>query len=85
MVRGSDTANRLTYALKESAPKDVRQKAMAEIGSAMLSCNGDVSRTAEYLGIGRATLNRWIDTYPYLKKSLDHARRVGPTYNTQKR
>lgn len=78
MVRGSDTANRLAYSLKESAPKDVRQKALAEIASALERYEGDVSGTADRLGVGRATLNRWISAHAYLQRALDRARRQRP-------
>lgn len=78
MVRGSDTAVRLSYSMKKTAPKEVRQHAMTEIGSALLKHAGDVSATAGYLGVGRSTLNRWIAEYPYLQKSLEVARRIGP-------
>jgi transcriptional regulator of acetoin/glycerol metabolism len=77
MARGSDTAVRLTYALRASAPKDVRQHALTEIGSAFLRFGGDVSAAAKLLGIGRSTLNRWIAEYPYVAKQLKGARRDG--------
>jgi transcriptional regulator with PAS, ATPase and Fis domain len=77
-VRGSDTAIRLSYSMKETAPKEVRQAAMVEISSALRRYGGDVSGTAERLGIGRATLNRWISEHAYLKRALDNARREGP-------
>lgn len=35
MTRGSDTAIRLSYSLKLTAPKDVREKPMKEISSAL--------------------------------------------------
>ena len=78
VTRGSDTANRLSYALKKTAPKEARSSALNEIGSAMLRHAGNLSATAEYLGIGRATLNRWVEEYAILRKHLEVARRDGP-------
>ena len=78
MTRGSDTALRLTFALRASAPKDVRARALSEIGSAFLRFGGDVKAAAEHLGIGRATLNRWLTEYAILRKHLEVARRDGP-------
>lgn len=78
MVRGSDTAVRLSYSLKPSAPKEARDAAQREIDSALRRTGGDVSKTAEALGVGRVTLHRWISEYPRLKKALEVARRDGP-------
>jgi hypothetical protein len=77
MVRGSDTAIRLTYSMKEGAPKRVRQAAEHEIGSALLRHAGDVSKAAGYLGVGRSTLNRWIAGNAFLQRQLAKARREG--------
>lgn len=78
MVRGSDTALRLSYSLKPSAPKDAQAAALRELDSALRRTGGDVSKTAEYLGVGRVTLHRWIKEYPRLQKALEVARRDGP-------
>lgn len=75
MGRGSETAQRLTFSLKPSAPKEAREHALREIASAMRQHSGDVKQTAEYLGVGRSTLNRWIAEHVYLRKSLEVARR----------
>jgi transcriptional regulator of acetoin/glycerol metabolism len=78
MTRGSETANRLSYSLKASAPKDVRDRALKEIASALQRHAGNVSETAEDLGVGRVTLHRWIAEHSYLRKSVDSARVRGP-------
>lgn len=79
MVRGSDTALRLTFSLKKDAPKEFRQKAENEVASAIRFCGGDVSATAVKLGVSRATLNRWISDSAFLKREVAKARRDGPT------
>jgi len=78
MVRGSDTAIRLSYSMRATAPKAVREMAMREIGSAFLRFGGDVSQASKYLGIGRATLHRWLKEHAYLRKLLESARTHGP-------
>lgn len=78
MPRGSDTALRLSYALKPSAPKDVQKRALSEIEAALRLHGGHISETASYLGIGRVTLHRWFVEYPRLAKALDVAKRAGP-------
>ena len=78
MTRGSETAIRLSYSMKASAPKDVRDKAMKEVSSALLRHAGDISATAADMGIGRVTLHRWIAEHAYLRKAVDSARVRGP-------
>jgi transcriptional regulator of acetoin/glycerol metabolism len=78
MTRGSDTAIRLSYSMKPTAPKDVREKAMKEISSALLRHAGNVSEAAAYMGVGRVTLHRWIAEHAYLRKAVDSARVRGP-------
>lgn len=78
MVRGSPAALKLSYRMKDDSPKAERDGAMRNIASAMTRHAGDVTKTAKELGVGRATLHRWIVKYPYLLKSLEHARRHGP-------
>jgi hypothetical protein len=78
MTRGSETANRLTFALKKSAPREVRNLAINEISSVFLRNAGDLKASAADLGIGRSTLNRWIAEYPILRKHLEISRRYEP-------
>lgn len=75
MPRGSDTALRLSYALKASAPKQVREQALAEIDSALRRNGGNISHAAICLGVGRMTLHRWLASYSHLRKALEVAKR----------
>lgn len=78
MPRGSDTALRLSYALKASAPRQARAQALGEIESALRRHRGNISHAAAYLGVGRMTFHRWLATYPRLRKALEAAKREGP-------
>jgi DNA-binding NtrC family response regulator len=78
MVRGSDTAIRISYGLKKSAPKAAHTAALREIASALRNFGGDISKTAEKLGVGRVTLHRWIAEHSYLGQVLKSARIRGP-------
>jgi transcriptional regulator with PAS, ATPase and Fis domain len=61
-----------------SETKEVRQRALVEIGSALRRHGGDVSGTADYLEVGRATLHRWLKAEAYLQRVLESARVRGP-------
>ena len=78
MVRGSEKAVRLSYALKADAPKEAQRHALSEIESALRRTGGDVLKAAEVLEVGRATLNRWLNEHGRLRKALEVARRDGP-------
>lgn len=78
MTRGSDTAVRLAFSLKQSAPKAARDLALGEIDSALLRHGGNLTETAKYLGVGRSTLNRWISEHTKLQLAVKSARKHGP-------
>jgi transcriptional regulator of acetoin/glycerol metabolism len=78
MVRGSETAKRLSYCLREDAPRKDRQSAENEIASALRRDGGDIAKASARLGVGRATLHRWVDASAFLQRELDTARKKGP-------
>jgi transcriptional regulator with PAS, ATPase and Fis domain len=71
-------ARLLTENLKPDAPKEFRELAQKHVASVLLRHAGNVSIAAKEMGVGRATLNRWIELNPYLAKSLESARSWGP-------
>lgn len=77
MPRGSDTALRLSYALKPTAPRKAQRSALAEIRSALRRHAGNITHAAAYLGIGRMTMHRWLTEYPQLRMAAEVARRDG--------
>jgi transcriptional regulator with PAS, ATPase and Fis domain len=68
----------LTESLKLESGNEARVYAQTHIASVLLRHAGNVSGAADEMGVGRATLNRWIASNSYIAKSLDHARRCGP-------
>jgi transcriptional regulator of acetoin/glycerol metabolism len=78
MTRGSDNANRLSYSLKPTAPKDIRDRAVKEISAALRKHAGNISAAADELDVGRITLHRWVAAHAVLRKAVDSARVGGP-------
>jgi transcriptional regulator with PAS, ATPase and Fis domain len=72
------TARFLTESLKLVKGDESRVKAEHHIASVLLRHAGNVSGAAQEMGVGRATLNRWIASNAYVAKSLDSARKWGP-------
>lgn len=64
----------LTESLRLPASNEARKRAEAHIGAALQANGGNVLRTAERLGVGRATLNRWIATNASVCRALERAR-----------
>jgi len=71
------TARWLTESLKLPNRDDARHYAQNHIKSALMRAAGNVASAAEYLGVGRATLNRWIATNDYLAHAVENARKRG--------
>jgi len=72
------SARFLTESLKLPKGEEPRAYAESHIGSVLLRHAGNVSTAATELGVGRATLNRWIASNAYIAKQLESARRYGP-------
>jgi transcriptional regulator with PAS, ATPase and Fis domain len=71
------TARWLTESLKLPKGDDARHYAQNHIKSALMRSAGNVAGAADALGVGRATLNRWLATNDVLAHALENARKRG--------
>ena len=72
------SARFLTESLKFPRGHEARRNAENHIFSVLLRHAGNVSTAAVELGVGRATLNRWIASNDVLARHLESARKNGP-------
>jgi len=72
------SARFLTESLKFPKGHEARRNAENHIYSVLLRHSGNVSTAAHELGVGRATLNRWIASNDLLARYLESARKSGP-------
>jgi transcriptional regulator of acetoin/glycerol metabolism len=71
------SARFLTESLKLPSGYRARREAENHIYDGLVRRAGNISTAAVELGVGRATLNRWIASNDFLAKHLQTARKSG--------